>query len=419
MGNVSDVIGAGGLPVWAQTLVSWVLTYGVHSTLLLGSAWVLSRLRPFQTPAVQDVLWKTALVGGLCTASLHISTGLQPVMGTWSIGTEDTQLVVDSEDLAAVTLPSDILAMLPGDKAVFVHADGQVDVSESLAVLPEGTVFPFEEPATDWWFYGLLALWGSGVLALMWRHRCAHRQFAQTLHNRQDVEPANISAVMSQLGRQVPRLSSIRVTVSPHVASPIALPSGEICLPERVVTELDSQQQASMLAHEVAHVIRRDTWWRIGQVVVETLFFFQPLNRVASRKMREAAEFLCDDWAVTHTGSPRSLATCIHTVASWGYSPAAHVWAVGMAERHSPFLQRIQRLLHYGTQQNASAPPKRWFWGIAILWLGLMAFSSPDVRYQQSTNTGLEWYSDPNAPVEPIAWPEDLSSIPAADTATD
>ena len=45
------------------TIVSWLLTYGVHSTLILGGAWLLLRVRPFRAPAARDRVWKLALVG--------------------------------------------------------------------------------------------------------------------------------------------------------------------------------------------------------------------------------------------------------------------------------------------------------------------------------------------------------------------
>jgi len=407
MGDLLDVFGSGGTPVWVQTLASWLMTYGIHSTLFLGSAWVLSRLHRFQAPAVQDVLWKVALVGGAITASLHVGTAFEPIAGTWQVGTDDTVLVVEPEQASSVIVPPEVLPAFAADKAVFIHADGRVEMNEPLQALPEGIPFPFQEASANGWLYGLLVVWGIGVVFLGWRHGRAHQQFRQSLRGRQEVDAQDMIALVSQWRERLPRTRPIRLTASDQIASPLALASGEICVPQRVVTDLDEQQQQTMFAHELAHVIRRDAWWRVAQVVVETVFFFQPLNRVASRKMREAAEFLCDDWAVHHTGAPRSLATCIHTVASWGQASSSQVWAVGMAERHSPFLQRIHRLLqHAHTSPDSQAiQPKRWLWGAALLWFGLVAWGSPDVQYQEASG-GLQWYSDPNAPTESITLPE-------------
>ena len=59
-------------------IARWLLTYSVHSSLLLGSAWILSR----KLPRLGDGLWKTALLGGLLTSSLQIATGFGSVSGT-------------------------------------------------------------------------------------------------------------------------------------------------------------------------------------------------------------------------------------------------------------------------------------------------------------------------------------------------
>ncbi|HEU4456000.1 MAG TPA: hypothetical protein VFR81_23240, partial [Longimicrobium sp.] len=50
---------------------AWLLTYLVHSTLLIGAAWAVSRR--VRRMAVHDLLWKVALVGGVATATLQLA----------------------------------------------------------------------------------------------------------------------------------------------------------------------------------------------------------------------------------------------------------------------------------------------------------------------------------------------------------
>ncbi len=82
-------------------------------------------------------------------------------------------------------------------------------------------------------------------------------------------------------------------------------------LPEQFLQQLDAEHQRAALAHEIAHVIRRDPAWRILVGALERAFFFQPLNRVARAKLCDSAEFLCDQWAVQQTRSPLALARCL------------------------------------------------------------------------------------------------------------
>jgi hypothetical protein len=62
---------------WAVPATAWLLTYLMHSTLLIAAVWLTSR-RLDHRPAALDALWKTALVGGLVTATLQTASGVSP-----------------------------------------------------------------------------------------------------------------------------------------------------------------------------------------------------------------------------------------------------------------------------------------------------------------------------------------------------
>ena len=48
-------------------MLDWLLNYAVHSTILLGAAWMLSTRT--RSHLVKETLWKTALFGGFLTAT--------------------------------------------------------------------------------------------------------------------------------------------------------------------------------------------------------------------------------------------------------------------------------------------------------------------------------------------------------------
>ncbi|HEV8196435.1 MAG TPA: hypothetical protein VGP87_07325, partial [Gemmatimonadales bacterium] len=48
-------------------LSGWLLTYLLHSTLLLVAAWIVAPR--FRSHRVREMLWKTALFGGFVTAT--------------------------------------------------------------------------------------------------------------------------------------------------------------------------------------------------------------------------------------------------------------------------------------------------------------------------------------------------------------
>ena len=140
---------------------------------------------------------------------------------------------------------------------------------------------------------------------------------------------------------------SIRLTTSSHCPVPLALGGRHIVLPERFFEELDPEQQRAALAHELAHVARRDPEWRIAVEILERVLFFQPLNRLARARLCDSAEFLCDEWAVQQTQSPLALARCLSVVASW-WSPADELPAgvSAMARSDSAMVRRVTRILN-------------------------------------------------------------------------
>ncbi|HET9766570.1 MAG TPA: HEAT repeat domain-containing protein, partial [Thermoanaerobaculia bacterium] len=139
----------------------------------------------------------------------------------------------------------------------------------------------------------------------------------------------------------------VRLGTSLACTVPVAIRGGEIVVPPRFFAELDDEQRRAGLAHELAHLRRRDPQWQLAALVLERLFPFQPLLRLARQQLRESAEYLCDEWSARQVGSPLALARCIETVAAWIPAAAAPLpdTATAMARRSSPVVRRIERLL--------------------------------------------------------------------------
>ena len=155
--------------------------------------------------------------------------------------------------------------------------------------------------------------------------------------------------LLAELEQLTPRSEAAdvaRVSRS-HLASPARSHSAvaEICLPESALTELDLEEQRVMLAHELAHLARRDPLWLAFASVVERVLWIQPLNRVARRRIATSAEFLCDEWAVRRTGSGVALARCLAQVAEWIQTSPLGVPVAGMAEERSLLVSRVETLL--------------------------------------------------------------------------
>src|SRR5256884_8916222 len=114
-----------------------------------------------------------------------------------------------------------------------------------------------------------------------------------------------------------------------------------------------------MLAHELAHLARRDSLWLAGASLIERFFFFQPLNRLARRELETTAEYLSDEWATRKTGSPVALAKCLATVAEWIQASPLGVPVAGPAARRPLLVSPLAPPLDARPPPRPPPPPGR------------------------------------------------------------
>jgi hypothetical protein len=69
----------------------------------------------------------------------------------------------------------------------------------------------------------------------------------------------------------------------------------KIVLPENLLDRLDSEELQMVLAHELVHWRRHDTWVGWLQVFVQGLFWFHPLVWFANSRIRHERECACDE----------------------------------------------------------------------------------------------------------------------------
>ena len=138
------------------------------------------------------------------------------------------------------------------------------------------------------------------------------------------------------------------------------------------------EQRDVVLAHELAHIARRDPLRHVMLRLAVALYWFHPLAWLAGRLARAAQEQACDE-VVLSLGTRASLYARV--LMDMAGSPApAHVAALPMSER--PFLEtRIMAILNPGSVSNRRRTLALASLGIALLTLSVAAaqprFASP------------------------------------------
>ena len=365
---------------------SWLLTYALHSTLLLGLAWLLTR-RLVESPARREQLWKAALVGGLVTATLQTALPYEPVSGVMSLARRAG--VASATDQSAPGAPVQAWTgirpdAIPGRAAsaagpVVEREPAPAALSPSLAADPVSSTRGLTLALMGW---GVI---GGGLFLLFLAQR---RRAMRGIGLRRPVVEPRLLQLLSDLRRQAGVRRPVRLTQAAGLTSPVAIGWNEIVLPAAALTELDGCQQKCLLAHELAHLVRRDPLWLALGCSLERLLFFQPLNRLARIRLQEAAEYLCDDWAVHRTGSGVSLATCLVKVAEWVTTPPQPVPLAGMAERRSQLVIRIHRLIE--GRPMPSTPRSLWFAAGLVSLVGITAIAAPSVTAHAQQPVGQD-----------------------------
>jgi bla regulator protein BlaR1 len=139
------------------------------------------------------------------------------------------------------------------------------------------------------WAVGCMSLW----LAVGWRYW----RLMQTTNSMRRIDEGPARIEMERLAdrfsvRTPPSLYSTEQAVSPML---IGVLHPKIVLPESILNRLDAQELQMVLAHELVHWRRRDTWVGWLQVFVQGLFWFHPLVWFANARIRHERECACDE----------------------------------------------------------------------------------------------------------------------------
>ncbi|NVB38463.1 M48 family metalloprotease [Pseudenhygromyxa sp. WMMC2535] len=359
------------------TATSWMLTYAIHSTILILGVWLLCRgIGPIarrMRPQAQNHAWKLAVVGGLVTATVQVGAGVRPAVGAFELGAAPSSATAAATPAAAPapvqpqtqtqtqTQPQPIVHLRrtparSGERALMIfHGSSAAPVAAPLisspildplaAPTPTRTlVAAADEPAPIWpaLLFGMWVLGGSWAALRLVR---SVRALRRRLGDRVEVLEDPVLESFLTLCRDAEIERKIRLTQTTKLAGPIALWRREIVLPRRAVDELSPAAMRAVLAHELAHLERRDPLWLAVAAVIEALCFFQPLNRLARRGMQESAELLSDDWAIAHTGDGVQFAKSLAEIASWSRARRNAALVAGMISRDKPLLRRVERAL--------------------------------------------------------------------------
>jgi len=187
----------------------------------------------------------------------------------------------------------------------------------------------------------LSAAWTLGVALLSLWHLLGWQRVRAMQRSGAPVGP-DLQRTFSELLEKFGCSLASPLLESAHVAVPMlaGLVKPVVLLPLRVVTGLRACEIEAILAHELAHLVRRDAWSNLAQVAVETLFFYHPAVWWIGRRARQERENAADDLALEICTDRRTYAGALAQLAEMECASAMALAATG-----GSVLARIQRIV--------------------------------------------------------------------------
>ncbi|OAI46947.1 hypothetical protein AYO44_01860 [Planctomycetaceae bacterium SCGC AG-212-F19] len=229
-------------------------------------------------------------------------------------------------------------------------ADAGVNATSPLAaeVKPIALRSASGIPARGWSMSQLLAgIWLLGVLLYLLRMAASLATLAQWRRHSRLLRDEDCAACLAD----VPATTvAVELRECPAIASPLTLGWRRpvILLPAAWRT-WDAPERTLILAHELAHVRRRDFLLGVFAELAVCLYWFHPLVRLLARRLRLEQEYAADSEVLAGAPIPMDYLCCLARLAL-EIDTGSGSLAPAMWRRRPDILRRIDMLHHTNSQ---------------------------------------------------------------------
>jgi bla regulator protein BlaR1 len=213
------------------------------------------------------------------------------------------------------------------------------------------------------WAWAVGLAWGAGsvlwLASLGWRV-CRFQRLLGTVRRCPPRVQERARWLAQRLGlAQCPTVWFMPGCVSPLLWALVGPP--RLLLPDGLWNQLSNAQQDTLLAHELAHLRRRDHWVRWLELAAVGLYWWHPVAWWAQRELQETEEQCCDAWvvAVLPASADAYAEALLETVTYLSQAPATvPVGGSGAGRVH--LLKRRLIMILNGTTPKTMSPAGRW-----------------------------------------------------------
>jgi beta-lactamase regulating signal transducer with metallopeptidase domain len=190
----------------------------------------------------------------------------------------------------------------------------------------------------------IVGLWFLGVLILVIQFiRDYFHNIMISKHPGQDIAD-RWEKRLYDLCRRMKLEKIVRMKESSRIHTPMTLGHLKpiIFFPLGLLSSIPADQVEAIMAHELAHILRRDYLINILQNFVDIFFFYHPGIRWISARIRAERENCCDDVAVGVVGDSIKFANALANIQVWSTKQPALAMSAG--GRKDKLFHRIRRV---------------------------------------------------------------------------
>lgn len=316
--------------IWS--LVETIVANTALAAILAIPAWFVGRRTRYQ--AVAHLLWLIVLLKLLTPPLVPLRIPAPAFASSWmapaptvakspAAEAPATKNTASNSAAAAAPVPK-IASKSKGTSKVSTKenraaADKSIEVAPSLLSILGRDLQVAAKATIDWfaslgplqWFVLALAV---GTAVWFGRQILALRRFARMLSHGKlpsdDVIDLAREAANVFNCEKLPRIRVLDLPITPMLWG--LGPWTTLLMPARLDHHISRESLKSLVAHELAHYIRGDSWVRLAEFIATGLLWWNPIVWLARHELERSEEQCCDAMVVARSGArPRTYAQAI------------------------------------------------------------------------------------------------------------
>jgi beta-lactamase regulating signal transducer with metallopeptidase domain len=320
----------------------WVWRATWQSAIVVAVAWLLTVVLARQSPRFRSWIWRLAYVKLfvllIWTTPLRLAV-LPAEAGTRESGVRsqessvwarsDGELIsTDMKDQSAQVAPRGADEFQTSDLAIAPPLpEPRLPIPDPRSAdLGPATVAsqPAAPPAWQSW---LLSAWLIGLAAVFAWLATGILRAVRLWRSARVINRPDLDRLLEDVRRDLKLRPQAQLAQSNLAAGPMLVKFlvPRIIFPTEMIDQLSSEEIRLVLAHELAHVKRRDLAWNALAALVHLVLYFHPLVWLAHRLSCREQELACDELVVTRLAVERHdygqmLVNVVRQI-SWNFHP--------------------------------------------------------------------------------------------------